>query len=101
MAQQHQQNQNHARLAELSPDECLDLELWDHIFDDDNDAADKSSPLKVLARDLQAQLEVRVHTYTHPAHGTRHTPIQCPAQIHRRCSPKKNARHPLCPPSPV
>ena len=66
-------------MAELSPDECLDLELWDHIFDDDDDdAADKSSPLKVLARDLRAQLEVRVHTHTHTAHGTGTPRLPCP-----------------------
>ena len=102
MAQQQQQNQNHARLAELSPDECLDLELWDHIFDDDNDdAADRTSPLKVLARDLRAQLEVRVNTHTHThTHGTRQRPFPCPNPT-STFSQRKSARHPLPPPSPI
>lgn len=52
-----------ARLAELSPSECLDLELWEHIFDAPN--AVQSSPLRVLARDMRAQLEVRVNA-VHP-----------------------------------
>ena len=45
-----------AGLAPLRPDECLDLDLWDHIFDDT--AVAKRSPLRTLARDMRAQLEV-------------------------------------------
>ena len=45
-----------AGLAPLRPDECLDLDLWDHIFDDA--AVAKRSPLRTLARDMRAQLEV-------------------------------------------
>lgn len=45
-----------AGLAPLHPDECLDLDLWDHIFDDT--AVAKRSPLRTLARDMRAQLEV-------------------------------------------
>jgi hypothetical protein len=46
-----------ARPAELSPSECLDLELWEHIFDED--ATRKQSPLRFIACDIRAQLEVR------------------------------------------
>ena len=42
--------------APLRPEECLDLDLWDHIFDDA--AVAKRSPLRTLARDMRAQLEV-------------------------------------------
>ena len=45
-----------AGLSPLRPDECLDLDLWDHIFDDT--AVAKRSPLRTLARDMRAQLEV-------------------------------------------
>lgn len=44
-------------VGELSPGECLDLDLWEHIFDEH--VALKQSPLRALALDMRAQLEVR------------------------------------------
>ena len=54
-----------AGLAPLHPDECLDLDLWDHIFDDT--AVAKRSPLRTLARDMRAQLEVTPGIPSHVA----------------------------------
>ena len=51
-------------LPPLSPEECLDLELWDDVFDDD--AASRTSPLRVLARDMRDQLKVRGAPNQHP-----------------------------------
>lgn len=38
------------------------MELWEHIFDESD--AVRLSPLRVLARDMRAQLEVRVNAVT-------------------------------------
>jgi hypothetical protein len=46
-----------AELPPLTPAEQMDLEIWAPIFD--ADAALKRSPLRVLARDMRVQLEVR------------------------------------------